>query len=120
MVSVPQVLVVEPLAQTPCRQDRFVKASASPQVGVRLVKFLDSCKIITNDNWALKIIQEGVQKLPADSGTRTTTIVVSMKNHLYHKSFKAYYFIAYVVEPVPSDQNRSGNLRHFLSSSQER
>lgn len=63
MVSVPQVLVVEPLAQTPYRQDRFVKASASPQVGVRLVKFLDSCKIITNDNWALKIIQEGVQKL---------------------------------------------------------
>lgn len=55
------MLVVEPLAQTPCRQDRFVKASASPQVGVRLVKFLDSCKIITN--WALKIIQEGVQKL---------------------------------------------------------
>lgn len=63
MVSVPQVLVVEPLTQTPCRQDRFVKASASPQVGVRLVKFLDSCKIITNDNWTLKIIQEGVQKL---------------------------------------------------------
>jgi hypothetical protein len=67
-----------------CRQNRqFVEAAVSPQVGARLVHFVESWKTITKDKWALNIIQEGLRlqfkSLPADSGTRTTVIVDVMK-----------------------------------------
>lgn len=59
--SRPQVLGVEPMVEKPCRQVRkFAKASESPREGARLVNFVDCWKRITNNKWALKIIQEGL------------------------------------------------------------
>lgn len=53
-VSSLKVLSVEPLVEEHCRQDRKVaKASASSKV-----EFCRELEMITNDKWAVKIIQE--------------------------------------------------------------
>lgn len=81
------------------------------------MNFVDSWKRITNDKWALKIIQEGLhlqfKSLPADSGTRTTIIVDSKKQQFISEEVQSL-LEKNAIEPVPSDQIGQGFYSTFF------
>ena len=114
----------DPLGFRPLKVDQqFSTNRVQPQVGGRLIHFVQSWKEITMDQWILDIVKNGIklqfEKVPKESGPKET-IFISQEKKLCILDEVGKLLGKNAIELVPLDQVGRGYYSTFFCRSEER